>query len=365
MAGLVIGLAWTLLGITGSLLVFIPELRRAEVPGMTRVAPTAQRLPLDQLLDVFTRARPKDRLMGIYCDFKPGWALDFRSTAPNGDQWHTFIDPYRAKVVGSLNYRHRLLQWILELHGNLLNGRPGRTFNGGFAASLAIMATLGLLLWWQGSRQWRRGLSYSRRRSWKRQAWDLHGLAGFLFSVPLLIISLTGVYYGFPDSTKSFFGFMTGGPAEILPPSLSSPVSARPPLESMMRHAQQAIPDSTLSIILFPRTPHDPFAYRMRRSSDLHRLGLNWVYLDPSGPRVLRVDRLADQPLSIQLWRVMAPFHYGHFYGWIPRIIWMLAGLVPGICFVTSLLMWWNRSLSKRRRIHTNQPAAAVPTHQI
>ena len=179
--------------------------------------------------------------------------------------------------------------------------------------------------------------------------WDLHNLAGFVFYLPLFIICVTGVYYGYPEQFKSFLGIVTQGPfPDIPPPKLAKPAGPDLQLNEMLVAAQKSIPDGTLSLVLWPTKPGNPFAYRMLRDSDLHRLGLNWVYMDPSNAQVLRVDQLNQQPLGVQVFRVLAPFHYGHFWGWIPRIIWTAAGLIPGILFVTSLLLWWNRSLSKK-----------------
>jgi uncharacterized iron-regulated membrane protein len=41
-AGLMAGLLWLVVGLTGSLIVFVPELRRVEVPGWTKVSPAGQ-----------------------------------------------------------------------------------------------------------------------------------------------------------------------------------------------------------------------------------------------------------------------------------------------------------------------------------
>jgi uncharacterized iron-regulated membrane protein len=348
-AGLILGLIWTVIGLTGSLIVFLPELRRLEVPGWTRVVPTGDPLPLETLFKRFQQERPTDTPVRIDFDFKPGWAINFGSTAANGDPIHTFIDPYRGTVLASLNYKHRLLEEIYQLHSDLLEGRTGRTVNGWFAMLLILAFSSGLLLWWHGRRYWKRGLEYRFKASWKRQIWDLHNLVGLVFYFPLLVISLTGVYYGYPEQTKSLLAFVTRGPfPEIPPPRLAVSAGPKPRLNDMLVEAQRAIPDSTLSIILFPKTRRDPFTYRMLRSSDLHRLGLNWIYLDPDKARVLRVDRFDQQPLGVQIFRVLAPFHYGHFYGVIPRILWVFAGIVPSVLFVTALLLWWNRSISKK-----------------
>lgn len=86
---------------------------------------------------------------------------------------------------------------------------------------------------------------------------------------------------------------------------------------------------------------------------------MNWVYVDPPTAQVLRVDRFDQQPLGAKIIRLLTPLHYGTIGGLITRILWMVTGLMPGVFFVTSLLMWWNRVLSKKTR---RSPMASAAT---
>jgi uncharacterized iron-regulated membrane protein len=99
--GLIAGLLWTVVGVTGSVIVFVPELRRLEAPGWTLVKPAGQYLPVETLVSQFLKERPGDRMHSIYYDFKPNWGLNFRSIAPNGDRIHSFVDQYRGTLLGS------------------------------------------------------------------------------------------------------------------------------------------------------------------------------------------------------------------------------------------------------------------------
>ena len=63
----------------------------------------------------------------------------------------------------------------------------------------------------------------------------------------------------------------------------------------------------------------------------------------------LRLNK-AKAPLGVRLMRLIAPIHFGDIGGLFTRILWVVIGLTPGILFVTSLLLWWNRSLSKKWR---------------
>jgi uncharacterized iron-regulated membrane protein len=347
-AALFSGLVLTMLGLTGSLIVFIPELRRLEVPGATRVVPNGTPVPLEILCERFHQRRPGDTLISIYSDFKPTWALDFVSRTPNGDRIHTFVDPFTGTFQISYNYSHRFLQTIFDLHANLLAGPTGRIVNGWFAVIFGLGSTTGLFLWWRGSRHWREGLRYNRRAGWKRRNWDLHNVGGFLFYLPLLLLSLTGIYYGFIPQTKHFVAFATRSPSEIAPPPV--PIMSTPPapVDTMVAIARRTIPDAALSVVVFPAKPGAPYAIRMRRPSDLHRIGLNWIYFDPATARVLRVDLFEHQPIGVKIIRLMAPIHYGAFWGLPTRLLWVLVGLVPGALFGTGLVLWWNRSLARR-----------------
>ncbi len=100
-------------------------------------------------------------------------------------------------------------------------------------------------------------------------------------------------------------------------------------------------------MIVFPARPGDAVTLRLRLPSDHHRIGMNWVYVDPSTAQVLRVDRFDQQPLGVKIIRLITPLHYGTIGGLPTRILWVAAGLMPGVFFVTALVMWWNRVLSK------------------
>lgn len=113
-AGLVAGLLWTVVGLTGSAIVFVPDLRRLEVPGWTRVEPAAHAMPLETLAHRILAARPADHIHNIYFDFKPDWGCNFWTVPPNGDRVQTFIDQYRGTLLGSFNYNHSALQYHLR-----------------------------------------------------------------------------------------------------------------------------------------------------------------------------------------------------------------------------------------------------------
>src|SRR5439155_12263957 len=83
----------------------------------------------------------------------------------------------------------------------------------------------------------------------------------------------------------------------------------------------------------FPSKRGGAFSLRLKRPSDPHSIGMNWVYFDPSTARVLRVDRFDQQRLGVRIIRLLTPLHYGTIGGYPTRALWIAAGLMPGVLF--------------------------------
>jgi uncharacterized iron-regulated membrane protein len=354
-AGLIAGILFSVVGITGSVLVFVPELRVLEVPGHAEVRPTGQPLPLETLLQVIRKSRPNDFIESFSSaserdsfELTPNKALNFRSYSPTRERIQTFIDPYTGAIICQYNYDHRWLQKIYDLHENLLGGLTGKKINAWFAMLLLIVSIAGLLLWWRGKKYWRLGLEYRFHASWKRQMWDLHNLGGFFFFLPLLILAVTGIYYSYESQFATAAGVLTHSPTSIQTPRSSVPGAKWRPIGDILRSSEQAAPDCKPTIFYFPKSSDASFYVRVRCPYDPHAVGLTYIYIDPPTARTTLVDRFYQEPSGMRIVRLMTPIHYGDVGGPFTRILWIFIGLTPGILFVTSLLMWWNRSLSKK-----------------
>jgi uncharacterized iron-regulated membrane protein len=109
-------------------------------------------------------------------------------------------------VSGSvIVYRNELsprfsVEWIVNLHANLLAGNTGRLANGIGALGLTSLCVTGAIIWWPGIKNWRRSLRVSWSSRIPRLSWDLHSALGF-WTFPLVLMWATsGIYFSFPDS---------------------------------------------------------------------------------------------------------------------------------------------------------------------
>jgi uncharacterized iron-regulated membrane protein len=102
----------------------------------------------------------------------------------------------------------RFTRWLLDLHDNLLLGETGRRINGIGALLLVGLCATGAVIWWPGSRNWRRSLMVELKSNWRRLTWTLHSALGLWFFVFILMWGITGAYLSFPAAFGVAFDYV-------------------------------------------------------------------------------------------------------------------------------------------------------------
>jgi uncharacterized iron-regulated membrane protein len=124
-------------------------------------------------------------------------------------------------VTGSLIvYRNELekipslvssVEWMVDLHENLLFGQNGRFVNGIGAISVILLCLTGAIIWWPGISNWRRALTVNWKSPFARVSWDLHSALGFWGFLFVLMWGISGLYFAFPQSFNALFRFIDSG----------------------------------------------------------------------------------------------------------------------------------------------------------
>jgi len=356
--GLILGPILAVVCLTGAMVVFRYELNRVTVNGTAYVTPQAQRLSLDELTARIRANRPADQLSSASWDGGAGTGFNFWTNSPAGHRIHTFIDPYTGRIIGQEDYHGKWLQWFFELHANLLMGPTGMFLNGFVGLAALVLSVTGLIVWWPGLPRWRSGFAYLRGARWQRQNYDWHKLVGFYSSVAVFIVALTGMYFSFPALFKQTIEAATGTKVATTGPKATTRwTSESPSLETFIAAAERAQPGTRFVSLSFPKKPGDTLSVRTKEAYDWHRIGLNHVYLEPGTAQVIRSARFSEASTASQAVLLMYPLHFGRFGGrwgttafYGVMVLYILIGLAPVALMVTGLLMYWNRSLSKKFR---------------
>jgi uncharacterized iron-regulated membrane protein len=120
---------------------------------------------------------------------------------------------FLMSVSGSvIVYRNELsrrfsLEWVVNLHENLLSGSIGRLVNGVGAICVTLLCFTGAIIWWPGIRNWRRSLTVSWGANFGRINWDLHSALGFWCFLFVLTWGGSGIYFSFPQLFNALFLF--------------------------------------------------------------------------------------------------------------------------------------------------------------
>ncbi len=122
----------------------------------------------------------------------------------NGKRSDRLFDPYALKDLGD-SYPPVLqaMEWLVDLHDNLLAGPEGRTVNGVGGMLVMFLIVTGLIIWWPGKRRMWRSLKVGKPEASRRFAFQLHNALGVWSFVMLLMWALTAVYFGFPEWYES------------------------------------------------------------------------------------------------------------------------------------------------------------------
>ena len=353
-SGIGVGVIATLVGVSGSAIVYKDAFDKILTPGLFRTIPADHRLTTDQLLTAVDAANPGWPASYAAIDEKPGarrpepWVF-YLSPPAARHLVLAYVDPANGRELGMIGDASGVMNWLAELHFRLLGGATGSIVNGIGAFLLLLLCMTGLVLWWPGRSRVPHGFKIQWRARWLRLNWDIHSVFGFWVSIPLAIEAFTGAYYCFFAPMAVALVFLLGGSIhkwqEMSVPPRSAVVADQPAvaLEPLVQEALKRHPDCTLRGLALPVQPADPFTVQMDPLHAEDRGDYVQVVFDRYSGRVLSDVDSRRQSLAIRLVLFIRPLHFGTFAGTWSRVLWILVGLMPGILFFTGFVMWWRR----------------------
>jgi uncharacterized iron-regulated membrane protein len=346
--GIAIGALVAAIGVSGSLLVFRGDIERWQVREWREVAPTAERLSLDDIVAVGAAAIPEKEVVRVMLPAGSTESVEvvLQKRRPrnlkDAELVSVFVDPYRGIVLGQ---RERAKGWIWQLqdfHYAFFAGEPGLKANGVVALTLLLLAVSGPVLWWPG---WRRRAEAFRVRARPRLAFwrDLHAVAGVTACAVLAFLALTALYFAYRPVASAVVTLTTGS-GGVTPPQVSQAASEAPraTLAALVASAAAAVPEARWDELRPARRAGSAATLSFRLPGDFV-IGRHRLYLNPSDATVIRIDRHHDLAPGARVLGNMVPWHFGTFGGRTTQGLWFVAGLLPAALFATGLWLWWSR----------------------
>jgi uncharacterized iron-regulated membrane protein len=118
----------------------------------------------------------------------------------DGVRTDRLFDPYAVRDLGdAFPPPLRVMEWLVDLHDNLLAGQTGRLLNGIGGMFFMVLILTGAWLWWPGAGNVIRGFKVGRPRASRRFIWQLHSVLGILSFAMLFLWAITAIYFAFPE----------------------------------------------------------------------------------------------------------------------------------------------------------------------
>lgn len=345
--GLTLGGLFVLLGLTGSVLVFYPELDALLHPEI-RVEGSGPP-DWDRALATARAAYPeKTGPWRFEVTGKPG-AIPARYYDPPERPGYAFrpmmvwLSPDGSQVLRRDYWGEYAVTFIYDLHYRLLLGELGGKVLGWLGLGLLALLLSGLWAWWpRGS--WIKALRFKRRAPPQRRLRDWHKLSGLSGLAFLLILTVTGIMLELPkesDAALAAVGLHVDHAPHVHPqPTTASGKPDILPSQAILA-ASLALPDARLAWIETPPGSGGAYKLRMQVPDDpSYRFPHSFVWVDTKSGKVVAVQdaRKGGAGTAINNW--VHPLHDGSAGGLLGRVLIAGAGLLPLVLFVTGLLRW-------------------------
>ena len=333
------GVFLIVLGVTGSIMAFEPELDHALHRSLWHVAAQPTPKTLEELGAAAARSQPGLRPVGYLLSTSPDLAYQvlFRGRS-------VFVNQYTADLLGVRESGPDLLSRIHQLHLRLLiqnRSDTGKNIVRWASVALLVLILSGLYLWWPAKR-----VAVRAQRGTRRWWFDVHNAIGIWSFVFVAIATLSGLAIGFDEELIPLVYRATASQPAVMyarPPQFKSvPGGAPIGPDRAVAIARAALPGARPISVNVPPTG-GVYAIAARYPEDLTPGGRSRVYVDQYSGAVLLAEGSRTAPAGSRLITLNRAVHTGDVFGVPSKIIMSLASLALVAQLVSGLAMWLRR----------------------
>lgn len=342
--GLVLGGLFALLGLTGSVLAFYPELDvllhpeiRVEggFPDWDRALGTVRKAFPDKRgpwrFEVTDRPGP---IPARYYDPPERAGHDFRPLM-------VWLSPDGSTVLRRDYWGEYAVTFFYDLHYRLLLGKVGGKILGWTGFGLLALLLSGLWAWWpRGS--FAKALRLKTGAPPQRSLRDWHKLGGLSGLLLLLVLTVTGMMLELPKESDTVLTAI-GLPVAVVP-HVHGPAESRRgrvDIATIVDSGRSALPGARLAWIETSPSEGGVFKLRMQVPGDpSFRFPHSFVWIDGASGKVVAIHdaRRTTSGSTVNNW--VHPLHDGSAFGLSGRILIAIAGILPMALFLTGWLRW-------------------------
>jgi uncharacterized iron-regulated membrane protein len=256
-----------------------------------------------------------------------------------------------------------MLRQIMRLHANLLMpDRAGRQTVGWFGVAMLALGVSGLVLWWPRRGRWAAAFAVKRGAGRLRLLRDLHGAVGIWSLAVFVVVTFSGVFLAFPQSTGAVITAFFPG-RDLRSAILSSrvePVRGAEwiSIDRAIELGRTEFPAGRLHSVALPVQPHLPYRIGFVPDGSAEGGPFAWVLIDPWSGRKVEVFDPGRYSIGETIAAWQHGLHEGRGLGWIWRVLVFFSGFLPPLFVITGIWMWL---LKRRARRAASARCVAAP----
>ncbi len=326
--GLLAGVPLLIIALTGSWLVFKPELDALLLPERTQIEAAAEgRRSLDVLLALVREAHPDEVVVG-WAPAESATRSDVLFVIKKGSGlWRKmYLDAQQGRLLTEpLALEDGVNDWLLSLHYTLLGGHLGMLLAGVVALMLIGLGVTGFLIY---RRFWRRLFTLNLRQAWRGLAGEFHRKLGVIAAPLFLIMGVTGAYWNITHAVADLAEHGLSEEHEIV---TGSWLGAGLSLDALADQCAAAVPGYQPAYIALPKDEQGLVTFYGQvpeRGFLRSPYGITFSFQREHGKLIAETD-IRTQGLVLQVIDAFRPLHFGNFGGLPVKLFYCLFGMLP------------------------------------
>ena len=332
-----------ILGVTGGIMAFEPEIDHLLYRKLAYVTPGKQTLSLAELGAIVAKRFPGEPIDAYILSTSPNLSYQVLMDTSGS----VYVNQYTGEILGVRPDQMEFLDYVHQLHlrllwrgqGNEEDEGPGKKIMSWTGVAITLLALSGLYLWWPRKR-FRVKKGSSGRVFW----FDLHNMIGIFSLLFLLLLAVTGVMMGFERTVNPWLYKITGSQPAQMPRKFPPPPPGAKPItvDQAIEIARSTLPGAAPFLITVPE-PNGGYQIRLRYPEDRTPGGRSRMILDQYTGQVLFAESSRTAPAGTRITVATRALHTGDIMGIPSKTVLSLASLLLVVQVSSGIVMWWKR----------------------
>ncbi len=260
------------------------------------------------------------------------------------------VHPATGKLLSRHDLEHDFMHLVEDIHKTLLLGEAGKWIIRINIVVFLVMLLSGLYLWWPAKKNQRK-TAFKPKLTGKFQIvnYSLHNSLGFYFLMPLLLITLTGIWWAVKPVQKWVYAAF-GAPDQKPAKYLSEPSAEKifDP-EATFKHVANGYAGWNEAHLNFPKNASDPFKINLKYPYEIYKKQ-NVFEFDRYSGKLLASQLYDDYSTADKIKHANRDLHTGQNYGIVGKLLAFFSSLFAASLPVTGFLIWYQRKFKAKRK---------------